>query len=110
MLFNLAMRHPWDPGRPLVDLDLALVLTPALLLGVSIGAHGLVLAIAGGAGRRGLRMRLWFEASRAAHAPAACVHTTLLIGALLLAHNRPDPPHPTTQPLPAPSCLPQACS
>jgi len=37
MLFNLAMRHPWDPGRPLVDLDLALVLTPALLLGVSVG-------------------------------------------------------------------------
>jgi hypothetical protein len=38
MLFNLSMRHPWDPGRPLVDLDLALVLTPALLLGVSVGA------------------------------------------------------------------------
>ncbi|KIZ04589.1 hypothetical protein MNEG_3365 [Monoraphidium neglectum] len=36
-LFNLGMRHPWDPGRPLVDLDLALVLTPAMLLGVSVG-------------------------------------------------------------------------
>lgn len=31
------MRHPWDPSRPLVDLDVALVLTPALLLGVSAG-------------------------------------------------------------------------
>jgi hypothetical protein len=40
MLFNLVMRHPWDPGRPLVDLDLALVLTPALLLGVSVGEAG----------------------------------------------------------------------
>ncbi len=35
--FNLAQHHPWDPTRPLVDLDLAVVLTPALLLGVSVG-------------------------------------------------------------------------
>jgi hypothetical protein len=39
--FNLSMRHPWDPGRPLVDLDLALVLTPAMLLGVTVGARTL---------------------------------------------------------------------
>jgi hypothetical protein len=40
LVFNLCMRHPWDPSRPLVDLDVALVLTPALLLGVSAGEAG----------------------------------------------------------------------
>ena len=31
-------RHPADPGKPLLDYDVALMLTPVILLGVSIGA------------------------------------------------------------------------
>lgn len=37
ILVNLPQRHPWDPTRWLIDFDLALILTPALLLGVSAG-------------------------------------------------------------------------
>jgi uncharacterized membrane protein YfcA len=37
LAFNLFRSHPWDPCRPLVDLDLALLLAPASLLGVSLG-------------------------------------------------------------------------
>jgi uncharacterized membrane protein YfcA len=35
--FSLRRRHPEEEGKPLVDLDLALVLLPPLLLGVSLG-------------------------------------------------------------------------
>jgi hypothetical protein len=37
LLCGLFQRHPIDPSQPLVDLDLALVLTPLLLLGVTLG-------------------------------------------------------------------------
>ncbi|KAL4527547.1 hypothetical protein Ndes2526B_g08768 [Nannochloris sp. 'desiccata'] len=36
-LFNLANPHPFFPHKPLVDFNLVLVLTPALLLGISFG-------------------------------------------------------------------------
>jgi hypothetical protein len=39
VLVNLARRHPWEASRPLVDMDVALVLTPALLCGVSSGGN-----------------------------------------------------------------------
>ncbi|WIA44125.1 hypothetical protein OEZ86_010467 [Tetradesmus obliquus] len=37
LAFNLFRAHPWDPHRPLVDLDLALLLAPCSLLGVALG-------------------------------------------------------------------------
>jgi hypothetical protein len=49
ILLSLPQRHPWDPSRWLIDLDLALILTPALLLGVSVGEW------AGGGGRAAAR-------------------------------------------------------
>ncbi len=36
---TLHKKHPYDPSRPLIDFDLALMLLPVLLLGVSMGAH-----------------------------------------------------------------------
>ena len=38
-LYGLVQTHPEDPGRPLVDFDIALTFIPALLLGVSFGGH-----------------------------------------------------------------------
>jgi len=35
---SLASRHPLDPAKPLLDFDMALMLTCPLLLGVSVGA------------------------------------------------------------------------
>ena len=35
---SLASRHPFDPAKPLLDFDMALMLTCPLLLGVSVGA------------------------------------------------------------------------
>lgn len=35
---TLQKRHPYDPSRPLIDFDLALMLLPVVLLGVSMGA------------------------------------------------------------------------
>ena len=37
MAYCLAQRHPRDSSRPLIDFDLALTLTPALLWGVNAG-------------------------------------------------------------------------
>lgn len=34
---TLHKKHPHDPGRPLMDFDIALMLLPFLLLGVSLG-------------------------------------------------------------------------
>jgi uncharacterized membrane protein YfcA len=45
-LFSLTNPHPHFPTKPLVDFDLVLVLTPALLLGISFGV--LVNAVAPG--------------------------------------------------------------
>ena len=36
---SLASRHPLDPAKPLLDFDMALMLTCPLLLGVSVGAQ-----------------------------------------------------------------------
>jgi uncharacterized membrane protein YfcA len=36
-LFSITMHHPKDRGKPLIDYDLATVLLPALMLGVSFG-------------------------------------------------------------------------
>lgn len=42
VVLALPGRHPSDPAKPLIDYGTALMLTPVLLLGVSIGApHGL---------------------------------------------------------------------
>lgn len=38
---TLHKRHPYDPTRPLIDFDLALMLLPVILLGVSVGARAL---------------------------------------------------------------------
>ena len=38
VLISLASRHPFDPAKPLLDFDMALMLTSPLLLGVSVGA------------------------------------------------------------------------
>lgn len=35
--YSITRQHPRDPGRPLVDWDLALPICPGLLLGVSTG-------------------------------------------------------------------------
>jgi hypothetical protein len=35
---TLHKKHPYDPSRPLIDFDLALMLLPVILLGVSVGA------------------------------------------------------------------------
>lgn len=35
----LLRRHPLDESKTLIDFDLALMLTPVLLLGVSVGKH-----------------------------------------------------------------------
>lgn len=32
-------RHPADPAKPLLDYDMALMLTPVILFGVSVGAR-----------------------------------------------------------------------
>ena len=34
---SLHKRHPYDPTKPLIDFDLALMLLPVILLGVSVG-------------------------------------------------------------------------
>lgn len=34
---TLHKKHPHDPSRPLMDFDIALMLLPFLLLGVSLG-------------------------------------------------------------------------
>ena len=34
--------HPLDSSKPLLDLDMALVVMPCLLLGVSLGMHLLI--------------------------------------------------------------------
>lgn len=34
-----AGRHPSDPAKPLLDYDMALMLTPVILFGVSVGAR-----------------------------------------------------------------------
>ena len=35
---TLHKKHPYDPNKPLIDFDLALMLLPVILLGVSVGA------------------------------------------------------------------------
>ncbi len=35
---TLHKKHPYDPSKPLIDFDLALMLLPVILLGVSVGA------------------------------------------------------------------------
>lgn len=35
---TLHKKHPYDPTKPLIDFDLALMLLPVILLGVSVGA------------------------------------------------------------------------
>jgi uncharacterized membrane protein YfcA len=37
LAFSITRPHPTTPWRPMIDFTLALVLTPALLLGVSVG-------------------------------------------------------------------------
>jgi hypothetical protein len=91
MLFNLMMRHPWDPGRPLVDLDLALVLTPALLLGVSIGA-------ASALGPRPRRRRRAAATHHRAASVAAAASLCQPVAPPPPTHLPPDPPPPPRPP------------
>lgn len=42
---TLHKKHPYDPSKPLIDFDLALLLLPVVLLGVSVGALALCLVL-----------------------------------------------------------------
>ena len=36
--YSLLHRHPWDSSRPLIDYSLAVVLMPAMILGITVGS------------------------------------------------------------------------